>query len=64
MTDKWKKAVDEKVLRALLTGLSKAFDCICHDLLVSKLNTYGVSFPTIKRIQDYVTATGSKPTTT
>ena len=28
MTDKWKKAVDNKVLGALLADLSKAFDCI------------------------------------
>ena len=45
MIDKWKKAVDNnKVLGALLTDLSKAFDCICHDLLAAKLNAYGLSF--------------------
>ena len=32
MIDKWKKAVDNnKVFGALLTDLSKAFDCTCHD---------------------------------
>ena len=45
MIDKWKKAVDNnKVFGALLTDLSKAFDCICHDLLAAKLNAYGLSF--------------------
>ena len=45
MIDKWKKAVDNnKVLGALLTDLSKAFGCICHDLLAAKLNAYGLSF--------------------
>ena len=44
MIDKWKKAVDNnKVFGALLTDLSKAFDCICHDLLVAKLNAYDLS---------------------
>ena len=56
MIDKWKKVVDNKILGALLTDLSKAFDCICHDLLVAKFNAYGSSFPAIKTIQDYVTA--------
>ena len=38
----------------LLTDLSKAFDCICHDLLVAKLHAYGLSLPTLKMIQDYL----------
>ena len=55
MTDKWKKPVDNnKVFGALLTDLSTAFDCICHDLLVAKLNAYGLSFPALKIIQDYL----------
>ena len=54
MIDKWKKAVDNnKVFLALLTDLSKAPDCICHDLLVAKLYAYGLSLPTLKIIQEY-----------
>ena len=55
MIDKWKKAVDNnKVFGAILTDLSKAFDCICHDLLVAKLHAYGLSLPALKMIQDYL----------
>ena len=54
MIDRWKKAVDSnKVFGAILTDLSKAFDRICHDLLVSKLHAYGLSLPALKMIQDY-----------
>ena len=50
MIDRWKKAIgSNKVFSAILTNLSKAFDCICHDLLV-----YGLSLPALKTIQDYL----------
>ena len=52
---KWKKAVDNKnVFGAILTDLSKAFDCIYHDLLVAKLHAYGLSLSALKMIQDYL----------
>ena len=55
MIDKWKKAVDNhKVFGAVLIDLSKAFDCICHDLLIAKLNAYGLSLPALKLITDYL----------
>ena len=30
------------------------FDCICNDLLVAKLNAYGLSFSALKMVQDYL----------
>ena len=55
LIDKWKKANDnDKVFGALLTDLSKVFDCTCHDLLVAKLNAYGLSLPALKLIQNYL----------
>ena len=41
MLEKWKSAIDhKKMFAALLTGLSRAFDCLSHFLWVVKLNTY------------------------
>ena len=39
---------------ALLTGLSKAFDCLNHDLLIAKLNAHGFSLPALRLIHDYL----------
>ena len=55
LIDKWKKANDNNsVFGALLTDLSKALDCICHDLLIAKLDAYGLSLPALKLIQNYL----------
>ena len=51
--DKWNKAVDSnKVFGAVLTDLSRAFDCVCHELFIAKLNAYGL--PAFKLIKDYL----------
>ena len=52
---KWKRSIDRgKVFGALLTDLSKAFDCLNHDLLITKLKAHGLSFPTFRLIHDYL----------
>ena len=41
MSQKWKSAIDNrKMFGALLTDLSRAFDCLSHDLLIAKLNAH------------------------
>ena len=42
MLEKWKGMVDDKkVFGALLTDLSKVFNCPSHELIIAKLNAYG-----------------------
>ena len=56
MLETWKEAADNnKAFGALLTDLSKAFDCLSHDLLIAKLHAYGLDLTSLKIVQDYLT---------
>ena len=55
LLEKWKRSIERgKKFGALLTDLSKAFDCLNHDLLIAKLNAYGCSLPALRLIHDYL----------
>ena len=55
LLEKWKTAVDKgKVFGALLTNLSKAFDCLNQELHIAKLNAYGFTLPALKLVHDYL----------
>ena len=55
MLEKFKKAIDRgNQFGALLTDLSKAFDCIDHKLLIAKLSEYGVSSSALNIISSYL----------
>ena len=55
MFETWKGATDnKKTFGALLTDLSKAFDCLSHDLLIAKLHVYGLDLASLKILQDYL----------
>ena len=55
LLEKWKYALDEKQFTgAVLMDLSKAFDCLNHDLLVAKLHAYGFSKSSLKLIMSYL----------
>ena len=38
----------------MLTDLSKAFDCLPHELLLAKLNAYGFSLSALRLIRSYL----------
>ena len=55
MLEKWKKAFDKKAnAGAILTDLSKAFDSLCHNLLIAKLSAYGFDQESLEFIRSYL----------
>ena len=55
MIEMWRQALDEhKIVGAVLTDLSKAFDCLSHDLLIAKLHAYGFGKSALKFIYSYL----------
>ena len=51
----WKKSVDsDGAFGALMTDLSKAFDCLSHDLLIAKLDAYGFDKKSLKLVYSYL----------
>ena len=55
LIEAWKSSVDDgKVFGSLLTDLSKAFDCLAHDLFIAKLQAYGFDTKALKLIKDYL----------
>ena len=44
MAEKWEQCLDKEMCGALLADLSKAFECISHDLLIAKLAAYGFDY--------------------
>ena len=49
MIEKWKESVDNGgAFGALMTVLSKAFDCLHHELLTANLEAYGFDIKSVK----------------
>ena len=55
MIEKWRVSLDKSgKAGVLLTDLSKAFDCLVHDLLIAKLAAYGFDHLSLKLIYSYL----------
>ena len=53
--EEWKENLDKTFfVGAIITDLSKAFDCIPHDLLIAKLSAYGSSSDSLCYIYSYL----------
>ena len=56
LLEDWKSALDKNCyVAAILMDLSKAFDCLPHDILLSKLAAYGLSSQSVKLLESYLT---------
>ena len=55
MIEKMKKSVDKKgIAGALITDLSKEFDCLNHELFIGELNSYRFSSNALKLKSNYL----------
>ncbi len=55
LIDSWKYAVDEdNFAGTLLIDLSKAFDCMSHDLVIAKMSAYGLSNDACQFMSSYL----------
>ena len=55
MRERWKVAIDNiEAFGALLIDMSKAVACQSHDLLIAKLNSYGLSLISLRLLSDYL----------
>ena len=53
--EKWRASLDQNgTYAALLTGLSKAFDCLPHDVLIAKPHAYGCNLPSLILLNCYL----------
>ena len=56
LIEKWKKNVDNGgAFGAFFTDLSKAFDCLSHEVLIAKLDAYGFDKNALNLVNSYLT---------
>ena len=56
LIEEWRNKLDKNhVVGTVLMDLSKAFDCVPHDLLIAKLDAYGFDIDAVYYILTYLT---------
>ena len=67
IVEDWKRALDDnKYIAAISMDLSKAFDCLPHNLLLLKLEAYGLTKQSLNLLKNYLKEreqTAGKPAT-
>ena len=57
LTEQWKEELDKhNVIGAVATDLSKAFDCLPHELILEKLEFYGLDEQAILLLRSYLSS--------
>ena len=55
MTERWKECLESNgACAALLTDLSKAFDCLPHSCLIAKLHAYRFDKTSTEYLKEYL----------
>ena len=55
LIENWKKALDNNLFTGTaLMDLSKAYNCIPHDIIIAKLYAYGCGFDTVTFLFTYL----------
>ena len=53
----WQRELDNsKFIANILMDLSKAYDCLPHDLLIAKLGAYGLGRSSLQLLMDYLSS--------
>ena len=61
LLQKWKKELDSSgIVGTILMDLSKAYDCLPHDLVLAKLEAYGLDTNSLRFLFDYLSCREQK----
>ena len=57
LLQRWQNELDNSgLVGTILMDLSKAYDCLLHDLIIAKFEVYGLSKSSLSLLLDYLTS--------